>query len=150
MREEWEPASFGDRLDGFLVEVCFAGVVVLAAYWLVDYAVLRRTSAPLDGTAAQVSILGWFLWNVTYQLGKTGQSWGGKLLGLKVVNEDGAPIGFLRALGRNMFALILWLLCAPAWLWIAWDPNKQALHDKVFRTYVIRIGRPTLSLFGES
>jgi uncharacterized RDD family membrane protein YckC len=130
--------------------VCIALVVALPVHLLVDRALLGRRTAVLDGSATQLAILAWFLWNVTYQLGKTGQSWGGKFLGLKVVNQDGAPIGFGRALGRNMFAFISWLLCSPVWLWIAWDPNKQAWHDKVFRTYVIRTGRPALTLFGGS
>ena len=139
MREEWQPAGHGDRLGGIFIEGCLAALVVVTAYQLIDRALLGSATAPLDGTAAQVSVVAWFLWNMTYLVGKTGQSWGRKLLGLKVVNAEGEPIGFWIALGRNLFAI---LISAPAaflgWLWVAWDPDKQAWHDKVFRTYVIR------------
>ena len=81
----------------------------------------------------------WFLWNLTYLVGKTGQSWGRKISGLKVLTAEGDPIGFWRSLGRNLFALfisgpVLYL----GFLWVIWDPNKQAWHDKVFRTFVFR------------
>ena len=139
MREEWQPASHTDRLGAVFIEACLAAAVVSVAYLLVDRALLGRPAALLDGTAAQIFLLAWFLWNMTYLVGRTGQSWGRKLLGLKVVNRNGEPIGFWRALGRNLFAIFISMpLGFLGWLWIVWDPNKQAWHDKVFRTYVIR------------
>ncbi len=137
MREEWEAAGHGYRLIAIFTEVCLATVVVLAAYWLLDHVLLGRTCAPVDGTAAQVSIVAWFLWN-THLVGRTGQSWGGKLLGLKVVNQYGEPIGFWKALGRNVLAILISFPCAPGWFWIPWDPKKQAWHDHAFGTYVVR------------
>ena len=131
-----------------LVELVFFGVIVEAAFWLLDHALLGSTEAPLEGRAAQASLLLWFLWN-THQMGRKGQSLGGRLLGLKVVNEEGSPIGFWRAFIRNILAIAT---SAPLllWLWIAWDPNRQALHDKLVRSYVIRTGRPAFRLWGGS
>jgi len=139
MRTEWRAADHVDRLNSIFIEACLAVVVGSAAHLLVDRALLGRTTAVLDSTATQVVLLGWFLWNMTYLVGRTGQSWGRKLLGLKVVNVHGEPIGFWRVLGRNLFAICI---SAPAgllgWLWVVWDPKKQAWHDKAFGTFVIR------------
>ncbi len=89
--------------------------------------------------AADAVVWAWFLWNLTYLVGRSGQSWGRKVADLKVVNSDGAPIGFWRSLGRNLFAAFI---SAPllylGFLWVIWDAQKQAWHDKVFRAYMIR------------
>lgn len=80
----------------------------------------------------------WFLFNMTYLVGKTGQSWGRRIWGIRVADRNGQPIGFIRALLRNLFAMYI---SAPVlylgFLWILWDPYKQAWHDKVFRTFVL-------------
>lgn len=89
--------------------------------------------------AADIFAWAWVLWNFTYLVGATGQSWGRKVVGLKVVSAEGGPIGFWRSLGRNLFAA---LISAPVlylgFFWVIWDEQKQAWHDKVFRTYVLR------------
>ncbi len=139
----WEHAGFGDRLFGEICDGFIAAFVFLSAYFLVDRRILGNASGFLSddglfGTADVVAWV-WFLWNLTYLVGRNGQSWGRKVAGLKVVNSDGASIGFWRALGRNLFAAFV---SAPflylGFLWVIWDGQKQAWHDKVFRTYVVR------------
>ena len=109
---------------------------------MIDKALLRTNAGFLDDAsfgAAEVLLFVWFVWNLTYLVGSTGQSWGRKVAGLKVVDGQGEPIGFWRALGRNVFAMYI---SAPllylGFLWVIWDSQKQAWHDKVFRTFVVR------------
>jgi uncharacterized RDD family membrane protein YckC len=141
--EEWEFAGFGDR---FLADLC-DGVILMAvafaAYLLVDHGILGYKAGFLDDErslgATDVVAWAWILWNLTYLVGRTGQSLGRRVIGLRVVSTEGRTIGFWRALGRNLFASFI---SAPAlylgFLWVIWDGQKQAWHDKVFRTYVIR------------
>ena len=76
---------------------------------------------------------------LTYLVGATGQSWGRRIAGIKVVDAEVKPIGFWRALGRNLLALYISApLFSFGFLWVIWDGQKQAWHDKVFRTYVVR------------
>jgi len=138
MREEWHPAKLVDRLGAAFIDACLAAVVALPTYLLVDRALLGRATGFLDATATQVVLLAWFLWDMTYLVGRTGQSWGQRLVGLKVVNVDGEPIGFWSALGRNLFAIFISLPLDLLVTLAIWDPQKQAWHDKVFRTFVIR------------
>ena len=142
MREEWHPAGVWDRWFGDFCDGLIGIAVAAVGYFLVDKALLHSERPFLDDTsfgAAEILLWVWFFWNLTYLVGASGQSWGRKLAGLKVVNAEGEAIGFWRALGRNLFAIYI---SAPllylGFLWVIWDTNKQAWHDKVFRTFVMR------------
>ena len=142
MTHEWPLASFLDRWFGDFCD----GLVVLgvagAAYVLIDRPLVGPEADFMNDehtTAAVIAALLWFLWNWTYLVGSTGQSWGRRIAGLKVVNAGGEPIGFWRALGRNLVALYV---SAPlfylGFLWVLWDRRRQAWHDKLFGAYVVR------------
>ena len=105
MREEWHPAEPEDRLGADFIDACLGAIVALPAYLLVDRALLSRTTGFLDSTVMQVVLVAWFLWNMTYLVGRTGQSWGGKLAGLKVVNvttEDEKELNRLSGMLRSI------------------------------------------------
>ena len=142
MREEWEYAGFADRFGADFIDGIIATLVAVGAYFIVDRWLLGGDTGFLDDDAfgaTEVVLLAWFLWHLTYLVGKTGQSWGRKVAGIRVVNSEGESIGFWRALGRNLFAVYISAL--PLYLgffWVIWDRHKQAWHDKVFRTFVVR------------
>ena len=73
--------------------------------------------------------------------GASGQTWGKKLAGIRVVHESGAPIGYVRALIRWAVAIGLSiLLIVPNLidvLWPLWDSKKQALRDKAVGSIVV-------------
>jgi len=73
--------------------------------------------------------------------GASGQTWGKKLAGIRVVHESGAPIGYVRALIRWAVAIGLSiLLIIPNLidvLWPLWDSKKQALRDKAVGSIVV-------------
>jgi len=75
----------------------------------------------------------------TYFHGSIGQTPGKMLCGLKVVRVNGEPLGFARALLRWAGYLPSSLVFGLGFLWIAWDRNKQAWHDKIAGTRVIRL-----------
>jgi len=72
-----------------------------------------------------------------------GQTFGKLALRIKVVNEDGTPLdtrkAFLRWLGYFLCDLTFYI----GYLWAAFDPRKQGLHDKVCKTVVIRTDVPS-------
>ena len=72
-------------------------------------------------------------------LGKTGQTWGRKIVGIRVVDKfTEQPIGFGRALGRTVFAnLISSSFLSLGYLWMLWDTDQQTWHDKVVGSIVV-------------
>lgn len=82
-----------------------------------------------------------FLVAMFYYVGpysRSGQTVGKSLLGIKVAAIDGVPLnwrkGFLRYFGYIPSAIVFFM----GFLWLIWDRDKQAWHDKIAGTCVVR------------
>jgi len=75
----------------------------------------------------------------TYFHGSTGQTIGKMACRLKVIKVDGKPLGYGKAFLRWVGYIISGFIFNLGYLWAAWDKNKQAWHDKIAGSYVIRI-----------
>ncbi len=78
---------------------------------------------------------GIWLWNRVFKMGRTGQSVGKRVIGLKLINaETGQPIGagpsFLREIVHSLANQIVYL----SFLWMLWDANRQTLADLVVKS----------------
>lgn len=73
-------------------------------------------------------------------LGRTGQTWGRKIAGVKVVRQDdGQPIGVGKAFGRQLFAGVISAnIFYLGYLWMLWDDRKQTWHDKIVGSIVVK------------
>lgn len=81
-----------------------------------------------------------WLWNRVFRMGRTGQSIGKKMVGLKLVNAaTGQPIGagtsFLRELAHGIINQVVYL----SFLWMLWDQNRQTLADLIVKSTVITV-----------
>jgi uncharacterized RDD family membrane protein YckC len=118
-------AAFLDRLAAFVLDI----ILVLIAQQLFD--LTRRDSAI-------------FLLLLAYHIGFwtwKGTTVGGIICQLRVVRVDGAPLRFVDALVRGLSAIFSLAVLAIGALWILRDPERQAWHDKIAGTYVVRVPR---------
>ncbi len=77
----------------------------------------------------------------TIFLGSRGQTPGKMLFGLKVIRADGGNPSYSQALMRTLgYYLNHFVTLEIGFLWVAFDPRKQGLHDKIAGTYEIRPG----------
>jgi uncharacterized RDD family membrane protein YckC len=73
-------------------------------------------------------------------LGRTGQTWGRKIVGVKVVAKDTQqPLGIGKAFLRQIIEGIVGQACILSYLWMLWDKDKQTWHDKIVSSVVIRV-----------
>ncbi len=82
-------------------------------------------------------MLGIQLWNRTFKQGRTGQSLGKRVMGLKLVEErTGRPVGagmaFIRELAHTVDGFFY-----IGYLWPLWDDKRQTFADKILDTVVI-------------
>ncbi len=133
-------ASWGRRFLAFVLD--YTGFVI-AITVVVDH-------AP-SGTEGWLYFLFWpaviilfGAYFVGFHGGKRGQTLGKRALGIAVRDEEAhGRIGYGRALGRWLTGVFLWSLFGFGLLldclWPLWDKRKQALHDKVARSIVVRV-----------
>jgi uncharacterized RDD family membrane protein YckC len=139
---EYRYALFTHRLLADLWDALFAFVIALP-FWLLFDRWLRNLSFDAfvgDSSTWGISklvLVGVVLYNMTYLVGKSGQSWGRKGTHIKVIDYAGNPIGFWKALVRNLIASSLSSIFYLGFLWIIWDKRRQAWHDKIMKTFVV-------------
>jgi uncharacterized RDD family membrane protein YckC len=94
-------------------------------------------SAMRAGIIVQLLGMGYFVgsWLIL------GRSPGMALLGLRIVTDDGGPIGLGRVIVRFAGYVIGALPLLLGFAWALWDPRKQAWHDKLAGTVVLSESR---------
>jgi uncharacterized RDD family membrane protein YckC len=152
-------ADFGERVVAGLIDVAvtFGGFVVVLLGLLVlalssggvvtldnGARVASGGDTVMTGVGILLVVLGYltmvglWVWNRVFLMGRTGRSIGKRARGLKLVDATaGEPIGASKAFVRD---LVHWLGNAVfylSYLWMLWDPNKQTLGDKAVGSAVI-------------
>lgn len=155
-------ASYGQRVGAMLLDVLVSLVPWLVAgpfAWLTA----ERTQSPLGHTNVMTTTAGdWVIlaalvvqavvwvanrWAVQ---GRTGQSLGKRVLGIRLADARGAggadgpagpvggPVGRGRTVGRELAHVLDWP--GPlGFMWPLWDPLRQTFADKVTGTVVVRV-----------
>lgn len=129
---------FAGPKENRLCHVNSSGAVEFGGY---NNAICRGPS----GSTVAIAVLLYLAGLVVYVLirakaeGSTGQTIGKKALGIKTVDATtGQPIGTGRAVGRFFSYIISSFICYLGFFWALWDPNKQAWHDKIVSTVVVK------------
>jgi uncharacterized RDD family membrane protein YckC len=132
-------ASFGDRLNAFLIDI----IILFTFLSVLD--MLTKTFLPsLNGIQIQnfAVILGtsliWILYNGIFESSKYQATIGELILKIKVADIQGKRLSVRKALSRNIVAAIA-ILPLGFGIWsIAIDSRKQGWHDKWLDCYVIK------------
>jgi uncharacterized RDD family membrane protein YckC len=126
-------SSFRRRLLGWVVDSIILTVLAMIIPGL------SPLSLASYGTAV-AAITYWLLSSLYYVpfWAWRGQTPGKMLVGIVIVDAQGGKLGPRRAIIRyatNFLSQFCFLL---GYLWVIWDNKKQAWHDKVAGTYVVR------------
>ena len=70
-----------------------------------------------------------------------GTTIGGIVCNLRVIRTDGQPLRFVDSLVRALSAIFSSVAFGLGFLWILRDPERQAWHDRIAGTYVVRVPR---------
>jgi uncharacterized RDD family membrane protein YckC/cytoskeletal protein CcmA (bactofilin family) len=85
-----------------------------------------------------LAIYGAVMWKVR------GTTVGGIVFDLHVVRMDGRPVDWETAIVRALGCFLSLCVVFLGFIWIAFDPNRQAWHDKIAGTVVVRAKRAPL------
>jgi len=132
-------ASLDMRLLSTAIDYFFAfcGYAVLAAIYLGGTSNMETRIPTLLIGLVLVPILK-FLTSVILEGSKKQASIGKMLIGVKVTDEQGKPIGYGRSIARNLAKLIGIVTLGIGFLSGFFDRRQQCLHDKIAGTLVIK------------
>lgn len=136
-------AGFWRRCGAFGVDAVLAGLVgALADAGGESIATAQGAPVwmgPLWGVLSLAIGAAYWVWPYSTD----GQTVGKKLLGIRVVAIDGSRLNWRKGIFRYLGAFVSAFAFLLGYLWCIWDPHKQAWHDKVAGTCVVRDpGRP--------
>jgi uncharacterized RDD family membrane protein YckC len=98
----------------------------------------RPSGALLLGLVVPSLVLG-FVYLVLFDGGTRGATPGKRIVGTRVVDaETGQAIGYSRAVVRRVVYILGGLLAFLGWMWLLIDKRRQAWHDHVARSVVIK------------
>lgn len=135
------PAGFVSRLLALVIDVVILLAILTGTRWFLDTVqeVLRPrgsiTTELLLASAPEIAFLYFVLaWSLV------GQTVGKWVLGLRVVTTDGRPVPIGAAAVRFVGYIVSSLPLYLGFLWVLFDPERRAWHDRLARTRVIYQG----------
>jgi len=152
------PVPLGDLLDryaaaarpGAPAEPRYAGFWIRAAAMLIDtvvlwipMAVVERLATPAgpDGFSLEASVIqaiAWWAYTASLHASPWGATLGKRAVGIRVTDLQGGRIGFGRATVRYLAGFLSAILLFIGFLQVAFSERKQALHDQIAGTLVVR------------
>ena len=136
-------AGFGRRVAALLYDAVLLAALLVAftsgaVFLNHGVAVEPRTAgvwvylyqAGLIGIIAGYYLLNWM---------RSGQTLGMRAWHLRAVADTGKPMGAGAAGLRMLCGILAWAPAALGVLWLYWDPEHAALHDRLSKTRVVHL-----------
>lgn len=122
-------AAFLERLAAFALDL----VLVLILVNILDFDRYDRDWPASGFLIALMYHVGFWTWK--------GTTLGGIICQLRLVRVTGGSVQFADALVRGLTGIFSLVVLGLGFLWILKDPDRQAWHDRVAGTYVVKVPR---------
>ena len=136
--ELWDHAGFWVRLAALVID----GIILYILRTIISFSILA-TADPNSllfsvWLSVIVNSLVVLLYYILLESGKNQATLGKMALGIRVVDQRGERITVLRAIARYFARILSTLTLLIGYFMAGFTQNKQALHDLICSTYVIR------------
>ena len=131
-----EYAGFWRRFVAYLIDSILLSVVTFLLLLLLG-AIADDAGAVI---AYIIATVGWFLYFAYFESSANQATVGKTALGIQVTDVNGARLSFGKALGRNLAKILSALILYIGFIMAAFTAKKQALHDMIAGTLVVKKG----------
>lgn len=144
-------ASVGRRWLAIIIDGIIVGIITLmlvsvgGAFATIEAAMLSGDPTMMSAATSQLqsdvlttNLLVSAVYNVAFMTIFNGQTLGKIMLKLRVIKKNGRRFGILDAIIRNVFGYTISGIFLLGYIWAGFDQEKQAWHDKLAGTVVIR------------
>ncbi len=143
---ELPKAGFWIRVVSFIIDSILVTVVQMILGFILGMAVGIVGGELSDNGHVMIGVTTWMFGMIlswayyVFFTGYCGQTPGKMALRIKVIRTDGSPLGYGSAFLREVIGkFISGILLGIGYLMVAFDGQKQGLHDKIAGTYVIKL-----------
>ncbi len=140
-----EPAALWRRTGAYLTDLLFVSVLVLGFLSIAMAVIAPRTMTPLQQLIsiavpglALAAVLA-FVYSMLFAFLWSGRTPGRRLMGIHLVDSTGHAPGPTRALIRAVLSLVSFGLFLSGFWLALFDRHGQTLHDKLTRTFVVKL-----------
>ncbi|MFB9865452.1 RDD family protein [Rufibacter immobilis] len=140
-------AGFWLRVAAYIIDVIVLTIPNLVLQFIFIGSAIYNQEAINENPLIFFANMGTYIFasmalNFLYKAGMESSAWqatlGKRALDLKVTDEQGQRLSFLRALGRSISTILSSLIMGIGYLMVAFTARKQALHDKIAGTLVTK------------
>jgi predicted Zn finger-like uncharacterized protein len=135
-------AGFWIRVVATLLDAVVVFILQVVLSFMLALAGIAAGNGGSDELSILVMLFGYTLSFAYYIFftGYCGQTPGKMALRIKVINCDGSDIGYGRAAFREVVCkFVSGIILGIGYLMVAFDDQKQGLHDRMASTYVIKL-----------
>lgn len=119
-------AGFLERLAAVIID----GLILFIPNFIISYF--------LSDFGSLITLVTNWLYFALLESGEQQATFGKKALGLKVISIEGNRLSFGQATGRYFGKILSTLILLIGYFMVLWDSKRQALHDKMANTLVIK------------
>ncbi|ANH83989.1 hypothetical protein A8C56_15600 [Niabella ginsenosidivorans] len=141
--------SFWERLGAYIIDAIVVGIPTNIIASVLGLGATMRSIDPATGAVSEgfwamyssfllVSIAISWLYFALMESSEKQATLGKMALRLKVTDMNGQRISFLNATGRYFAKVLSGLILLIGYLMVLWDDKRQALHDKLAGTLVVK------------
>jgi len=121
-------------------EYNFAGFLIRFAAFFIDALILTvpiiYVKKNFAENAVYINMAISAIYNTAF-VGFYGKTPGKMLFRLKIIKTSGDNVNFIDAFKRYLATILSQIILFAGYLMVIWDKRKQALHDKIAKTYVV-------------
>ncbi|WP_081621794.1 RDD family protein [Thioalkalivibrio sp. ALE11] len=145
--DRFQHAGFWYRFLAWIIDylILFVGALFIVFPIGFIYGWTMSGSAPPAQIESEAEVIGniigimiWWLYWTLFESSDWQGTPGKRMLGLRVTDEEGRPIGFGRANARYWSKILSTIMLFIGFLMIAFTRRKQGLHDIIAATLVLR------------
>ena len=128
-------------LDGLLLTIAFGIIATVVGVNLIPADPAKMDPAEMMagmGTFQLIALVVTWLYFALMESSARGATVGKMVLGLRVVDDQGNRISFLRATGRFFAKILSGLILYIGFLMVAFTDRKRGLHDMIAGTVVVK------------
>lgn len=125
-------------VDGIITQILAFGLAFPAGFLLGLSGLHQQVPGLAEIIGGVIGLLTGWLYSALLESSEARATWGKKLLGLKVVDLSGRKISFGQATGRHFGKIVSALILMIGYFMQPFTERKQALHDMMAGTLVIK------------